>query len=317
VMAAWTQHVDSKGGNSFDAIVEEGGRKIVRHYLIDLGSTLGSAGIKPRDFNEGYDSIFEAGKIGRGVLGLGFLIQPWRTIPYPDYPSIGRIEADHFEPDAWVPSVRNAAFLRARPDDLFWGARRVMAFTDDMIRAAVRTGQYSDPAAEKYLADVLIARRDRIGRAWLPIVNPIVEPALSATGDLTFVNAAVAAGVAKEPKGGYRASWFRFDNATGESTSLGESNTPPANTAATLVAPRPLPIDADAYVRIDVAAIDPPHPSWSVPVRLYFRRLPDAWKLVGLERGEVPRESENMTGQVKLPGSRNLRGPRPLWPEAR
>jgi hypothetical protein len=65
--------------------------------------------------------------------------------------------------------------------------------------------------------------------------------------------------------------------------SLGESNA----TTTTLAPPRPLSPDADAYVRIDVTAIDPPHPSWSVPVRLYFRRLPDAWKLVGLERGET------------------------------
>jgi hypothetical protein len=288
VMAAWTQHVDTKGGNSLDTIIDEGGRKRIRHHLIDLGSTLGSAGIKPRDYNEGYESIFEPGLIGRGVLGFGFFIQPWRTIPYPDYPSIGRFESDHFEPETWVPSVRNAAFLRARPDDLFWGARRVMAFTDDMIRAAVHTGQYSDAAAERYLADVLIKRRDRIGRAWLPIVNPVVEPVLAANGDLTFVNAAVAAGVAKEPRGGYRAAWFRFDNATGESASLGESNattTQSSATATTLAPPRPLPIDVDVYVRIDVTAIDPPHPSWSVPVRLYFRRLPDAWKLVGLDRG--------------------------------
>jgi hypothetical protein len=283
VMAAWTQHVDSKGGNSLDTIVEEDGRKRVRHHLIDLGSTLGSAGIKPRDYNEGYESIFEPGLIWRGVVGFGFVVQPWRTIPYPNYPSIGRFESDHFEPDAWVPSVRNAAFLRARPDDLFWGARRVMAFTDEMIRAAVHSGQYTDPAAEKYLADVLIARRDRVGLAWLPIVNPIVEPVLSASGELTFANAAVAAGVAKEPRGGYRAEWFRFDNATGESASLGESNA----TSAVLSPPRPLPIDADAYVRIDVRAIDPPNPSWNVPVRLYFRRLSDAWKLVGLEREKL------------------------------
>ena len=49
-----------------------------------------------------------------------------------------------------------------RDDDAFWAARRVAAFTDDLIRAAVHTGQFSDPAAEKYLADVLIKRRDKI-----------------------------------------------------------------------------------------------------------------------------------------------------------
>ena len=40
-----------------------------------------------------------------------------------------------------------AAFLRARADDTLWAARRVMAFSDEMIRAIVETGQYTDPSA--------------------------------------------------------------------------------------------------------------------------------------------------------------------------
>ena len=68
-----------------------------------------------------------------------------------------------------------AAFLRARADDTFWAARRVMAFSDDMIRAIVKTGQYSDPAAERLLADVLIERRDAIGHAYLNAINPVVD----------------------------------------------------------------------------------------------------------------------------------------------
>ena len=48
-----------------------------------------------------------------------------------------------------------AAILRARDDDTFWAARRVMAFSDEMIRALVKTGQDSDPQAEALLAKVL------------------------------------------------------------------------------------------------------------------------------------------------------------------
>ena len=88
-----------------------------------------------------------------------------------------------------------------------------MAFTDEMIRAAVKTGKYSDPAAEKHIADTLIARRDAIGRSWLTDVNPVIDPALDASGALTFRNAAVAAGVAKPPAS-YEIAWFTFDNAT-------------------------------------------------------------------------------------------------------
>ena len=49
-----------------------------------------------------------------------------------------------------------------------------MAFTDEQIRAAVKTGGFTDPAAEKLLADVLIKRRDKIGRAYFSRINPLV-----------------------------------------------------------------------------------------------------------------------------------------------
>ena len=68
-----------------------------------------------------------------------------------------------------------------------------MAFSDELIRAIVKTGQFSDPKAEQYLGDVLIKRRDKIGQAYLPKINPVVDPRLDASGTLTFANAAVDA----------------------------------------------------------------------------------------------------------------------------
>ncbi len=76
--------------------------------------------------------------------------------------------------------------MEARDDDAFWAARRLAAFSDDLIRAAVRAGQYSDPKAEKYLGDVLIKRRDKILALYLNAVNPIVNPRLDASGRLTL-----------------------------------------------------------------------------------------------------------------------------------
>ena len=55
-------------------------------------------------------------------------------------------------------------------------ARRIAAFTDELIRAAVHTGAFSDPMAEQHLADVLIKRRDTILRIYLTAINPIVAP---------------------------------------------------------------------------------------------------------------------------------------------
>ena len=53
-----------------------------------------------------------------------------------------------------------------------------MGISDDIIRAAVQAGQYSNPRAEQFLIDALIERRDKIGRVWLTAINPVVDPAL-------------------------------------------------------------------------------------------------------------------------------------------
>ena len=65
---------------------------------------------------------------------------------------------------------------------------------------------------------MLIQRRDKIGHAYLNAINPVVNVALDGSGALTFDNAAVAAGVAEAPAGGYVVHWSRFDNNTGTAT---------------------------------------------------------------------------------------------------
>jgi hypothetical protein len=166
-----------------------------------------------------------------------------------------------------------------RPDDAFWAARRVAAFDDDLIRALVHTGQFSDATAEQHLAALLIQRRDKVARAWLPAVNPIVNPRLSETGDLTFDNAAVAALVAPAPAE-YRSDWFQFNNATGESRAIGRA----IGTAPLLNAPRALPSAAGDIVRIGVYAGAGAPEAWQKPVQIFFRRGSSGWALIGLER---------------------------------
>jgi hypothetical protein len=272
--------VDSKAINSLDTLVTEGGRAVVRHHLIDFGSTLGSASIKAREYDEGHHYIADGGPTAKGIFSLGLYIPSFHFVDYPDYDSVGNFSADRFDPPDWKPRVPNPAFRRARPDDTFWAARRVMAFTDDMIRAAVKTGRYSDAAAEKHIADTLIARRDAIGRSWLTNVNPVIDPALDASGALTFRNAAVAAGVG-QPPASYEVAWFTFDNATGASKPIGQPIAAPREGGT---APSGLPTADGTFVRVDIKATDAAHPSWATPVRAFFRRTGPGWKLVGFER---------------------------------
>jgi hypothetical protein len=283
VFGAWTNLVDMKAGNTLDTLVTIDGRSTVRHYLQDVGSTFGTGANAPREYDEGWEYLFDGGLTWKRLYTLGFFVRPWQTVAYEKNPAIGRFEGTEFDPVGWKPRVPTAAILRARTDDTFWAARRVMAFSDEMIRAMVGTGQYSDPQARKLLTDVLIARRDRIGYAYLTAVNPVVNVALSPDGALAFENAAVAAGVAAVPAGGYVVEWARFDNATGATTALGTS-TAAAGVAGRTAAPVPLPSQAGAYIRLDVRAVQPPNPSWGKPVTVFFRRADGGWRLVGLER---------------------------------
>ena len=279
VFGAWANLVDMKAGNTLDSVIEQDGRHVVRHYLQDVGSTFGTGAQGPREWDEGHEYLFESDPMLKRLVTFGFYLQPWQTVPYEKSEEIGRFEGDEFEPERWRSRVPVASVLRARDDDTFWAALRVGAFTDDMIREAVRAGQYADSDSGRLLADVLIKRRDKIVRAYLPKITPLVRFTLDDQG-LAFENAAVAAGAAGAPRGGYRALWYSFDNNLGTATPIGES----AGPAGRLSPPARLTTRDGDFVRIDIAAVDPPHSSWTRPVRVHFRRQANRWTLVGVER---------------------------------
>jgi hypothetical protein len=289
VFSALVNHTDAKAINGLDTVLTENGRSFVRHYVRDFNASLGSAGVGLRERRDGYEYLAEVGPAVRALPAFGFDIRPWMSIDYPNLRGIGRFESKGFVPEEWRPRVPNPAYVRSRPDDTFWAARKLMALSDDLIRAAVRAGKYTDQRAEQFLGDALIERRDKIGRAWLTAVNPVADPALSDGGTMTFRNPAVEYGFAPAPRG-YHVVWYRFDNASGESTRIGESDAAAPRVDApadVMVRVRPdttLPGGRGVFVRADINAAGGAHGSWEAPVRAYFRRTADVWKLVGFER---------------------------------
>ncbi len=275
VFGAWTNLTDIKAQNTLDTLVTENGRTVVKHYLQDVGSTFGMC----NDFHEwdlSYEYFFEGGPSRKRLFTLGFGLSPWQTVDYVEYPSVGKFEGKVFDPRTWRAQTPTLAYMELRDDDAFWAARRIAAFTDDMIRAVVKTGQFSNPAAEEYLADVLIQRRDKIKSVYLTQISPIVAPRLDASG-LTFQNAAVAEGVAQGPVA-YRASWMLFDNTTGATRPLADTK----SETTTIGAPAGLP--STGFVAVDIAADSGAYPTWNRPVRAYFSRNGESWKLVGFDR---------------------------------
>jgi hypothetical protein len=281
VFAAWLNHVDAKAINSLDTLVTENGRSFVRHHLIDFGSALGSGGVAAADYWAGDEYLLEPGEIGKRMIGFGFPLRRFHTDRFYESRSIGRLREDHadFNPSVWKPRVPNQAFLHARGDDRFWAARKLAALTTDMLRAAVKAGEFGDAEAEAFLVRALAQRRTAIVSHYLNAVNPIADVKLDESGALTFTNAAVDADVARAPRE-YRAAWSEFDNLTGGTRHIGETT----GRTTELAAPAALPREEGVYVKVAVSASGGPNPAWEAPVDAYFRRCDGAWRLIGFER---------------------------------
>jgi len=279
VFGAWTNLTDLKAGNTLDTLITENGRGIVRHVLQDVGSTFGTAnGIHEWDLGSEY--FWEAEPTRKRLFSFGFALSPWQTTPYTEYSSVGRFDGDRFDPRAWRPQTPTTAYMEMRDDDAFWAARRVMAFSDELIRTAVHSGEFSDPAAERHLGAVVIKRRDAIGRSYLPAVNPVVDLKLGADGTLSFANAAVDGRFAEAPSA-YHAEWKQFDNATGQTRPIATTD----SATTTIAAPPAVRSTAQgAFIEVDISADSAAHPTWRQPARAFFRRIDSGWKLVGFER---------------------------------
>jgi hypothetical protein len=279
VFAAWVNHDDSRGINTLDMLEGEKGRQSIRHYMFDFGSIMGSGSTVAQLPRAGNEYILEWAPAFKTLATLGLYVRPWITVDYwRGAKAVGRFEADFFDPLEWRPEYPNPAFDNMRADDAFWGARLVASFNDDIIRALVAKARYSEPGAADHIINTLLRRRDKVLRSWLTAVNPIANPRLDASGALTFVNAASAAGVASG-SATYSLRWSRFDNAAGEKA--GEP------TEMQVTEPRanaPQTILQNEYVSLEIRTQHPDYTHWNAPVTVFFRRENGEWRTVGLER---------------------------------
>lgn len=218
VFCAWLNHDDSRDINTLDSLVEEGGVRYIKHYLIDFGAILGSNTYRPDSPRNGFEYLWEAKPASLRFLTLGLSVPRWsRSAHYPNLPSVGRFESKLFDPDHWKPEYPNIAFANRTPGDEFWAAKRVMAFRDDEIGAIVKTGEYSDPRAADWITKCLIERRDKIGRTYFAKVLPLDEFRLE-DGRLQFTDLAEKHGF--HPRREYTTKWSVFDNEREQHTAL-------------------------------------------------------------------------------------------------
>jgi hypothetical protein len=210
--AAWLNHDDSRAINTLDVLAGDPGRRYVRHYLIDFGSTLGSGSLSAQKPRAGWEYMWEPDTAIKRIVTFGLWDKKWIRVPYANNAAVGRFESDYFEPQNWKPEYPNPAFLNATDEDTYWAAKMVMSFSDSEIRAIVKTGQFTDPQAEKHIADALIARRDKIGRYWLPRKSSF-DNFTFVDGELRFEHLASQFDFVRRPA--FQSEWFVFDPASG------------------------------------------------------------------------------------------------------
>ncbi len=211
VFSAWIDHDDSRAINNLDSLVEKDGVKTLVHFVQDFGSTLGSGSERANSPRSGGEYLFGWKQSAGQLFTLGLWIPYWARARFPDIPSVGKFESEVFDPERWVPEYPNPAWLNRLPDDEFWAARQVTAFTDDDLRAIVAAGEYSDPSASEWLLKCLAGRRDKIVRAYLKKVLPLDRFRVR-DGRLEWDDLA--------PAGEVAIRWSAYDNETGTRTAL-------------------------------------------------------------------------------------------------
>ena len=209
VFCSWLGHDDSRSINTLDMLVEEGGKQFIRHHLIDFGSLLGSASEEPNSPRGGNQYLYAFKPALAQIASLGFYVPAHYRWKYKKYPSIGRFEWEIYRPDRWKPEYKNPAFENRLPDDTYWAAKKVMAFSDEAIREIVELAQYSDSEAEAWMVKCLIERRNRVGREYFSRVLPLDDFAVR--GDrLQWTHLGAKYGFFEESP--VEIAWSRFDN---------------------------------------------------------------------------------------------------------
>jgi hypothetical protein len=296
LFAAWLNHDDTRSINSLDVYTDD---QYVKHYLIDFGSCLGSGSVKPQTRRAGNEYMWEAWPTFKTMATLGLWARPYLKIDYPDHPSIGRFESEAFRAELWRPEYPNPAFQLMDERDAFWAAKIVMSFTDEEVRAVVENGGMSDDEARAYMIRTLLERRDKIGRYYLNLTNPVDEFYVEGSV-LDFSNLSVKYGFGKHPSG-YTISWWAYDNETRSPTEqIGEpAHASPgpssdelarsiegerAGTMRTSIPSAWGGLSAPSNIVAEITPTDDGRPEWLIPVRVYFRSTRSGWEIVGVSR---------------------------------
>ena len=255
------------------------GTNLPRHGKKDYG---GSGSVEIQLANLSFQYWLDMSEVKRNFFGLGLRAPRYRSVEWPEFPkyqSVGRWESVAFDPEAWKNDYPNPAFVRMTDRDAFWAAKILMRFTAEELLAIVRTGEYSDPEAERYFHQTLVERQKKSGRYAMARMNPLDEFSLTNAG-LSFANLAERYGFAAAGTR-YETSWSLYANDTGAVVDLSE---PMTGSDTVLTLPTDAPLTGNSYLMAQIRSLHPDFPAWAAPVRVYLRPNGGRFDLVGIDR---------------------------------
>ncbi len=186
LFAAWIHHWDAIEQNTIDLVVEEGGRRFVRHHILDWGDSLGKVWDVERvnrRIGVGRGGHLDLDQVLVDLFTLGLYPRPWYRAPTSPEPEIfGYFDAANFAPAQWRGTYVNAAFEQMTDRDALWGARIIARFSDAHVAAIVAEARFEDPRSAAFVEQTLIARRDAILREYLTRLSPLGAITLTRSG---------------------------------------------------------------------------------------------------------------------------------------
>lgn len=278
VIFAWLAHYDTNISNFLDGYVTENGKSYLRHYLIDFGAALGShpRGAKPADRgSEPYmDPVFMLNRVAEA----GVVVRPRDHQAPVEYPAVGRFHNSHFHPKSFKFIFPTRAFEYYTPRDAYWGAKIVMSFTEEQVRAAIEAANYSSQAVEDYLVTTLMERRDIVGRYWFGRMAPI-DNFVYENSELRFEDLGVVSGLDASSDIQYRARLFA-DGKTVTNWTVSDSKKVPATWLQKAKSTDPV------QIAIECQRYNSSTHKWSDSVIAYLDKSDDDYTLVGITRDD-------------------------------
>jgi len=202
VFFAWLSHTDVKEDNTVDAWQEDPADSsihYVTHYLIDFGWALGADAWATKDPSVDYRYVLDFEETLASIFSLGLTRETWEGRIKPSYRGVGIYAAEDYKPGEWKPTMPSqTSLLLADAVDKAWASRILIKLTRDQISAAVAAGRLTDPVAERYLIDTIIARQRMTAAYWFKRASPLDDFTVSG-GKLCFTDLAIHYDLTKAP----------------------------------------------------------------------------------------------------------------------